>query len=64
MGRRLVREPEVLRRLAIGKTKLDEDFVKTGKLRWVRLGKRAKAAVEDELDQLVDDLIAQRDTTT
>lgn len=61
MGKRLIREPEVCARLACGKTTLDEKFIKTGRLRWVYPSERYKAAVEDEVDVLVDELIAERD---
>jgi predicted DNA-binding transcriptional regulator AlpA len=57
--RRLLREKEVLQRLAVGRTTLDEDFIKTGRLKWVRIGPRIKAAVEDEVDTLIEEIIAE-----
>ena len=59
-GRRLVRPKEAQKRLGVGHTKFWQDFVATGRLRLVELGPRSKAAVEDELDELVE-LIAERD---
>ena len=61
MGKVLIREPAVCSRLGCGKTTLDEKFIKTGRLRWVYLSERYKAAVEEEVDALVDELIAERD---
>ncbi len=60
-GRKLVRPKEAQRRLGVGHTKFWQDFVATGRLRLVELGPRTKAAVEDELDDLIDELIAERD---
>ena len=55
-GRRLVRPKEAQQRLGVGHTKFYADFVNTGRLRLVELGPRSKAAVEDELDALIDRL--------
>ena len=60
-GRRLLRLKEAQKRLGVGRTKFYEDFVNTGLLRLVELGPRAKAAVEDEIDDLIEELIAERD---
>jgi hypothetical protein len=60
-GRRLVRPKEAQKRLGVGRTKFYQDFVGTGRLRLVGLGPRSKAAVEDELDDLIEELIAERD---
>jgi predicted DNA-binding transcriptional regulator AlpA len=59
--KKLVRIPEILKRIPVGRTKLREDFINTGRLRLVRLGPRAVGAVEEEVDALVDELIAERD---
>jgi hypothetical protein len=37
------------------------DFVKTGRVHWVRIGERIKALPEDEVQALVDELIAERE---
>jgi hypothetical protein len=47
--------------MGIGRSKLYEDFVSTGRLRLVRLGPRCVAAAEDELDALMREIIAERD---
>jgi hypothetical protein len=60
-GRRLVRPKEAQRRLGVGHTKFYKDFVNTGRLRLVELGPRSKAAVEDELDALIDEIVSARD---
>jgi hypothetical protein len=60
-GRRLVRPKEAQKRLGVGHTKFWQDFVATGRLRLVELGPRSKAAVEDELDDLIEELITERD---
>jgi DNA-binding FadR family transcriptional regulator len=64
MGRRLLREPEILSRLGVGRTTLNEEFIKTKRLKWVRPARRVKAIPEDEVDALVDELIAERDIET
>jgi hypothetical protein len=60
-GRRLVRPKEAQKRLGVGHTKFYKDFVNTGRLRLVELGPRSRAAVEDELDALIDEIINARD---
>ncbi len=61
MGKRLLREPEVCERLGCGATTLEDKFIKTKRLRWVYPSERIKAAVEDEVDALVEQIIAERD---
>ena len=48
MAKRILRLPEILQRLPIGKTKFDTDYVKTGKVRWINLGPRTKGLTEEE----------------
>jgi len=60
---RILREPEVLDRMGIGKTKFYDDYIKTGKARWIRLGARAKGLPEHEVERLIDEMIAERDAT-
>jgi hypothetical protein len=59
-------------RLGVGKTKFHEDFIDNGgdpyipgtrvrRLKPVRIGLRAMAFVDDEIDQLVEGLRAERD---
>lgn len=61
MAKWLMREPEVCQTLACGPTTLDEEYVKTGRLRWVYPTKRTKAAVSDEVFALVDEIVRERD---
>lgn len=58
-GRTLVREPEVLARVGVGRTKFDDDYVKTGRVKWVRIGPRIKALPDDEVDTLVEEIIEE-----
>lgn len=61
MSRRIVRFQEGLRRIPVGRTKFRQDYIDTGRLRLVPLGRRAVGLVEDELAQVVDEVIAERD---
>jgi predicted DNA-binding transcriptional regulator AlpA len=60
MARRILRQKEALSRLSIGHTKFYEDFIKTGRLRAVHLGPKARGYLEDEIDGLIDQLAAER----
>ena len=60
-GRRLIRPKEAWQRLGIGKTKFDQDFIQTGRLRFVQIGPRSVGVVEHELDAVIDEMIAARD---
>jgi predicted DNA-binding transcriptional regulator AlpA len=60
-GKRVLRKREVLERLGIRKTTLYESFIKTGKLRLVKIGPRAVGVIEDELDALIEELRRERD---
>jgi predicted DNA-binding transcriptional regulator AlpA len=62
--KRLLRPKEAWSRLGCKRTKFYEDYVKTGRLRLVTLGPKSKGAVEDEVDSLIDELIAARDSET
>ena len=43
------------------KTTLYESFIKTGRLRFVKIGARAVGVIEDELDDLIEELRRERD---
>ena len=58
--KRILRRNEVLERLGIRKTSLYDSFIKTGRLRFVRIGARA-VIIEDELDALIEELGRERD---
>jgi predicted DNA-binding transcriptional regulator AlpA len=60
-GKRILRKHEVLERLGIRKTTLHENFIKTGRLRLVKIGARAVGIIEDELDSLIEELRRERD---
>ena len=59
--KRIVRKNEVLNRLGIRKTTLHETFIKTGRLRFVKIGVRSVGIIEDELDALIEELRRERD---
>ena len=61
IGKRILRKREVLERLGIRKTTLHENFIKTGRLRFVQIGARAVGVIEDELDALIEALRRERD---
>jgi hypothetical protein len=45
--KRILRKNEVLERLGIRKTSLYDSFIKTGRLRFVKIGARAVGIIED-----------------
>ena len=59
--KRILRRRQVLERLGIRKTTLYESFIKTGRLRFVKIGARAVGIIEDELDALIEELRRERD---
>jgi len=61
IGKRVLRKREVLERLGIRKTTLYENFIKTGRLRFVKIGASAVGVIEDELDALIEELRSERD---
>ena len=58
----IVRLPGILQRLGVSRTTFYDNFVKTGRIRLVHIGARAVGVVDTELDAVVDDVIAERDT--
>lgn len=50
----IVRMPEVLRRVGLGKTSFKERFEDTGKAKIVRIGPRIKGMLESDLERLVE----------
>ena len=61
IGKQILRKRDVLERLGIRETTLYESFIKTGKLRFVKIGARAVGVIEDELDALIEELRRERD---
>ena len=59
--KRILRKNEVLERLGIRKTSFYDSFIKTGRLRFVKIGARAVGIIEDELDALIEELRRERD---
>jgi len=60
-GRRIIRPKEAWQRLGCGHDKFYRDYVNTGRLKLITLGKHSKGIVEDELDDLIGELIEERD---
>jgi predicted DNA-binding transcriptional regulator AlpA len=63
MSKRLLRPKEAQKRLGVGHTNFWQNFVGTGRLKLVRLGPRSVAVVEEELDTLIVQMMAERDAT-
>src|SRR5262245_51538012 len=67
MGRKLIRLGLQLwgptGKIPLGRTAFRDRFIATGRLKLVPLGARAVAVVEDEVDELIEELIAARETT-
>lgn len=61
MAKRILRPKEIHKRLGVGKTKFWQDFIATGRLKLVRLGPRSVGATEDQVDALIDEMVAERD---
>jgi predicted DNA-binding transcriptional regulator AlpA len=62
MGERLLRLRAVLKQIPIGKTNLDENFVKTGRLRKIQIGPRTVAFAESNVQEIVAEIIAGSDS--
>ena len=63
-SRRLIRLKQIYGpngKIPVGRFKFYTDFIATGRVRLVPLGERAQAVVEDEVDQVVEEIIAGRD---
>jgi predicted DNA-binding transcriptional regulator AlpA len=56
---RILRLSEVRRRIPVGKTKLHEDFIKTGRLNLVHLGPRAVGCLESNVERVIDELVEE-----
>ena len=50
-----------MERLGIPQDSLYDSFIKTGRLRFVKIGARAVGVIEDELDALIEELRRERD---
>jgi predicted DNA-binding transcriptional regulator AlpA len=59
---KMLREPEVLARMGLGRSKFDEAYIKTGRTHWVRApGERMKRLPESEVDRLIHEDIKAAD---
>jgi predicted DNA-binding transcriptional regulator AlpA len=58
---RLLRPKQICEKLGVGKTKFWEDFVGTGRIKLVDVGPNAKACPEYEVDDVIAEIIAERD---
>ena len=58
---RLLRPKHICAKLDIGKTLFWEKFVKKGRIKLVNIGPNAVAAPEDEIDELIEEIIKERD---
>ena len=58
---RLLRPKAIQAKLGIGHTKFWEDFVRTGRIKLVDVGPNAKACPEYEVDDVIAEMIAERD---
>jgi hypothetical protein len=54
---RMLREPDILEKMAIGKTKFKTDYVDTNRTHWIYSG-RVKRLPEHEVDRLIAEDIA------
>jgi hypothetical protein len=57
----LLRPKEIWKRLGCGRTKFYEDFVATGRIKLADIGPNAKGAPEYEVDEVIAEIIAERD---
>ena len=57
--RRILRRKQVCERLGIGRTALDQNYIRTGKLKKIPLGLRAVGFSEEAVDRLIAELIAE-----
>jgi predicted DNA-binding transcriptional regulator AlpA len=62
-ARRLIRPKEAQERLGVSRTTFWDSFIGTKRLRLVRLGPKSVAVVEDELDDLIQQMIDERDAS-
>jgi hypothetical protein len=60
---KMLREPAVLDKVAMGKTKFDKDYIKTGRAKWLYSG-RVKRMPEHEVDRLIAEDIAASAAST
>jgi predicted DNA-binding transcriptional regulator AlpA len=60
----IVRFPVAWERLGIKRSKFYDGFIKTGRIRPVKIGPKCRGVFEDELDAVVEELRRERDAET
>jgi len=58
---RMLRQPAVLDLMAMGRTKFDKDYIKSGRARWIYSG-RLKRMPEDVVNRLIAEDIASAES--
>ena len=64
MARRILRLKQLYGpqgKIPVGRSMFYAKYIRSGRLRLVPLGERAVGAVEDEVDALIEEIIAERD---
>jgi predicted DNA-binding transcriptional regulator AlpA len=61
MPHQILRPEQAWKRLGVKRSTFYNEFVASGKIRLVKIGERARGVLEHELDQLIDEMAAERD---
>jgi len=61
MPQQILRPAEAWKRLGVKRSTFYNEFVATGRVRLIKIGERARGVLEHELDQLIDEMAADRD---
>jgi predicted DNA-binding transcriptional regulator AlpA len=56
MTKRILRPKQIMARLGIGSTKFWEDFVATKRVKLFPIGSRARGALEEDIDRLIEQM--------
>jgi hypothetical protein len=56
--RRFVRPKQAWERLGISRSQFYDEFVKTGRIQLYSIGRRAKGALESQVETVIDEIIA------
>ena len=57
--KKIIRKPEAAARLGAGLSTLHEKYIATGRLKLIYLGKRSVGLLEEDVDRLIGELIAE-----
>jgi hypothetical protein len=55
----ILRKPVAARRLGIGLSTFEEKYVKTGRVDLIYLGQRSVGCLESQIDEVIDELVAE-----